>query len=131
MFTHARQARTVHLSVTSGSCAGHGFPMRHYADPMDVGGQGCVLLVWGDEKIRTAEKTEMKRCKPPGRPKSLHNLFSLSKWDVTHRAPAIGRRLRAGSFRVQQTEVAIACATLNRMLACALPKSVLRKKATA
>ncbi|MER9165753.1 IS5 family transposase, partial [Mesorhizobium sp. M0715] len=31
----------------------------------------------------------------------------------------IGRRLRARSLPVQQTEVAIACAVLNRMLACA------------
>lgn len=43
----------------------------------------------------------------------------------------IGRRLRARSFRTQQTEVAIAVATLNRMLACARPKSVRCKKATA
>ncbi|NKL24715.1 IS5 family transposase [Rhizobium leguminosarum] len=43
----------------------------------------------------------------------------------------IGRRLRARSFRAQQTEVAIACATLNRMLACARPESVRCKTATA
>lgn len=36
----------------------------------------------------------------------------------------IGRRLRARSFAAQQTEVAIGCAVLNRMLACARPKSV-------
>lgn len=39
----------------------------------------------------------------------------------------IGRRLRARSFHAQQTEVAIGCAILNRMLACARPKSVRRK----
>ena len=38
----------------------------------------------------------------------------------------IGRRLRARSFGAQQTEVAIGCAVLNRMLACARPKSVRR-----
>jgi hypothetical protein len=38
--------------------------------------------------------------------------------------PIIGRRLRARSFRAQKAEVAIGCAVLNRMLACARPKSV-------
>lgn len=41
----------------------------------------------------------------------------------------IGRRLRARSFATQQTEVAIGCAVLNRMLACARPKSVRCTKA--
>jgi hypothetical protein len=36
----------------------------------------------------------------------------------------IGRRLRARSFPAQQTEVAIGCAVLNRMLACGRPDSV-------
>ena len=36
----------------------------------------------------------------------------------------IGRRLRARSFPAQQTEVAIGCAVLNRMTACARPESV-------
>ena len=36
----------------------------------------------------------------------------------------IGRRLRARSLVAQQTEVAIGCTVLNRMLACARPKSV-------
>jgi hypothetical protein len=39
----------------------------------------------------------------------------------------IGRRLRARSLPAQQTEVAIGCAVLNRMLACARPKSVRSK----
>jgi hypothetical protein len=43
----------------------------------------------------------------------------------------IGRRLRARSFKAQQTEVAIGCAVLNRMLACARPKSVRRMTTTA
>lgn len=36
----------------------------------------------------------------------------------------VGRRLRARSFPAQQTEVAIGCAVLNRMMACARTKSV-------
>jgi Transposase DDE domain len=36
----------------------------------------------------------------------------------------IGRRLRARSFPAQQTEVAIGCDVLNRMLACGRPESV-------
>ena len=36
----------------------------------------------------------------------------------------IGRRLRARCFAAQQTEVAIGCDVLNRMLACARPQSV-------
>lgn len=43
----------------------------------------------------------------------------------------IGRRLRARLLPGQQTEVAIGCAVLNRMLDCARPKSVRRKAATA
>ena len=42
----------------------------------------------------------------------------------------IGPRLRARLFPAQQTEAAIGCAVLNRMLACARPKSVRRKQAT-
>lgn len=42
----------------------------------------------------------------------------------------IGTRLRARSFAAQQTEVAIGCAVLNRMLACARPKSFRCSKAT-
>lgn len=43
----------------------------------------------------------------------------------------IGRRLRARSFAAQQTEVGLGCAALNRMLACARPKSVRYCAATA
>lgn len=43
----------------------------------------------------------------------------------------IGHRLRARSFAAQQTEVTIGCTILNRMLACASPKSVRRLTATA
>lgn len=43
----------------------------------------------------------------------------------------IGRRLRARSFAAQQTEVAIGCNILNRMLACARPKHVRCKTVTA
>ncbi|RDL47471.1 hypothetical protein BLJAPNOD_06311 [Ensifer sp. M14] len=43
----------------------------------------------------------------------------------------IGHRLRARSFAAQQTEVAIGCTILNRMLACARPKSVRSKITTA
>lgn len=42
----------------------------------------------------------------------------------------IGRRLRARSLPGQQTEVAIGCAVLNRMLACARPKAVRRNAAS-
>ncbi len=42
----------------------------------------------------------------------------------------IGRRLRARSFCAQQTEVAIGCTVLNRMLACARPTSVRYRQAT-
>jgi len=43
----------------------------------------------------------------------------------------IGRRLRARSFAVQKMEFALGCAILTRMLACARPKSVRCRKATA
>ncbi|NLS05979.1 IS5 family transposase [Rhizobium sp. P32RR-XVIII] len=43
----------------------------------------------------------------------------------------IGRRLRARSFQAQQNEVAIGCAVLNRMLACARSKSVRHTSTTA
>ena len=43
----------------------------------------------------------------------------------------VGRRLRARLLAAQQTEVALGCDILNRMLACARPKSVRSKKITA
>ena len=43
----------------------------------------------------------------------------------------IGRRLRGRSFHAQETEVAIGCAALNCMLACAHPKSICRNGPTA
>ena len=43
----------------------------------------------------------------------------------------IGRRLRARSIAAQQTEVAIGCDILNRMLGCARPKSVRVRQANA
>lgn len=43
----------------------------------------------------------------------------------------IGRRLRERSFAAQQTEVPIGCTVLNRMLACARPKSLRCKRVTA
>jgi hypothetical protein len=43
----------------------------------------------------------------------------------------IGLRLQARSLPAQQTEAALCCAVLNRMIACARPKSVRRKEATA
>jgi hypothetical protein len=42
----------------------------------------------------------------------------------------MGHRLRARSSGAQRTEVAIGCSVLNRMLACARPKSVRCKTAT-
>ena len=42
----------------------------------------------------------------------------------------IGPRLRARLLPAQQTEAAIGCAVLNRMIACARPKSVRRKETT-
>lgn len=42
-----------------------------------------------------------------------------------------GRRLRAHSFAAQQTEVDLGCTVLNRMLACAHPRSVRCRKDTA
>ena len=43
----------------------------------------------------------------------------------------IGRRLRARSFRAQQTEAALGVAALDRMLVCARPRSVRCKAVTA
>lgn len=49
---------------------------------------------------------------------------SLVETAIGRYKPIIGGRLRARSLAAQQTEVAIGCATLNRMLVCARPKSV-------
>jgi hypothetical protein len=57
--------------------------------------------------------------------------LSLVETAISRYKSIIGHRLRARSFRTQQTEVAIGCAVLNRMLACARPKSVRYKAATA
>ena len=55
---------------------------------------------------------------------------SLVETAVGRYKSIIGPRLRARLFPAQQTEVAIGCAVLNRMLACSRPKSVRRKEAT-
>lgn len=49
---------------------------------------------------------------------------SLVETAIGRYKSTIGPRLRARSFGAQQTEVAIGCAALNRMLECARPKSV-------
>lgn len=56
---------------------------------------------------------------------------SLAETAIGRYKSIIGGRLRARSFPTQQTEVAIGCSVLNRMLACARPKSVRYRKATA
>lgn len=56
---------------------------------------------------------------------------SLAETAIGRYKSIIGRRLRARTFGAQQTEVAIGCTVLNRMLACARPKSVRCKNATA
>lgn len=56
---------------------------------------------------------------------------SLVETAIGRYKPIIGWHLRATSPPGQQTEVAIGCAVLNRMLDCARPKSVRRKAATA
>ncbi|MGZ2375946.1 hypothetical protein ACVI3U_003912 [Sinorhizobium medicae] len=55
---------------------------------------------------------------------------SLVETAIGRYKSTIGRRLRARSFHAQQTEVAIGCAALNRMLACARPKSIRRNRPT-
>ena len=55
---------------------------------------------------------------------------SLVETAVGRYKSIIGPRLRARLLPAQQTEAAIGCAVLNRMLACARPKSVRRKEAT-
>jgi hypothetical protein len=56
---------------------------------------------------------------------------SLVETAIGRYKPIAGHRLRARSFEAQQTEAAIGCAVFNRMLACARPKSVRCKPATA
>ncbi|GAC1045514.1 hypothetical protein thsrh120_55190 [Rhizobium sp. No.120] len=56
---------------------------------------------------------------------------SLVETAICRYKSIIGYRLRSRTFGAQQTEVAIGCAVLNRMLACARPKSVRCKTATA
>jgi hypothetical protein len=56
---------------------------------------------------------------------------SLVETAIARYKSIVGRRLRARSFGAQQTEVAIGCAALNRMLSCARPKSVRSVTATA
>jgi hypothetical protein len=56
---------------------------------------------------------------------------SLVETTIGRYKSIIGHRLRARSFAAHQTEVAIGRTVLNRMLACARPKSVRRLTATA
>jgi hypothetical protein len=55
---------------------------------------------------------------------------SLVETTIGRYKSIIGPRLRARLLPAQQTEAAIGCAVLNRMLAYARPKSVRRKEAT-
>ena len=52
---------------------------------------------------------------------------ALSETTIGRYKGLIGRRLRARSYAAQQTEVAIGCIALNRMLACGRPVSVRRQ----
>ena len=56
---------------------------------------------------------------------------SLVEIAIGRNKSIIGRQLRAGSSAAQQTEVTIGDSNLNRMLACARPKSVRCVTATA
>ncbi|WP_296082158.1 IS5 family transposase [Rhizobium sp. SG2393] len=56
---------------------------------------------------------------------------SLVETAIGHYKSIIGRRLRARSFAAQQTEVALGSDVLNRILACARPKSVRVRQANA
>jgi len=60
-----------------------------------------------------------------------HGRRSLVETAIGRYKSIIGHRLRARSCCEQQTEAAIGCAVLNRMLACARVKSIRCKKATA
>lgn len=57
--------------------------------------------------------------------------WSLVETAIGRYKSIIGGRLRARSFAEQQTEVGLGCAALSRMLACARPKSVRCRAATA
>lgn len=52
---------------------------------------------------------------------------ALSETAIGRYKGLIGRRMRARSLPAQQTEVAIGCIVLNRMLACGRPESIRRQ----
>lgn len=73
--------------MNSRSCAGHGFPLRHCADPMKVSGESGVLLARRDEKISTAENTDINTCTPPTdrKPCITRCRFRRGRWEFSAR----------------------------------------------
>ena len=85
---------TGRLSETSGGCAGHGFPLRHCADPMDVDGEDRVFLVRGGEEISECLKDRYEPLQAADGSKSLHHPLPFSKRHVRILGPIVQALVR-------------------------------------
>ena len=107
--------------------------MKHSADATVVIPPRANAVERPDTEPSTQRDRHIEAVKAGGRMKwqaaTGYGKRSLIETAIGRYKAVIGRRLRARSFGAQQTEVAIGCTVLNRMLACARPKSVRCKSA--
>ena len=108
---------------------------RHSADAVVVIPPRSNAIDRSDARISSQRDRHIAAIKAEGRMKwqaaAGYGKRSLSETAIGRYKSIVGSRLRARSFGAQQTEVAIGCSVLNRMLACARPKSVRCKTAAA
>jgi hypothetical protein len=107
--------------------------MKHSADATVVIPPRAKAVERPDTEPSTQRDRYIAAIKADGRMKwqavTGYGKRSLVETAIGRYKAIIGRRLRARWFGAQQTEVAIGCTVLNRMLACARPKSVRCKSA--
>lgn len=109
--------------------------IRHSIDAAIVIPPRSNAVEQPDAELATQRDHQIAAIKAMGRMKwqatTGYGKRSLVETAIGRYKSVIGHRLRARSFRAQQTEVAIGCEILNRMLDCARPKSVRCKTETA
>ena len=101
---------------------------RHSADAVVVIPPRSNAIDRANTGIASQRDRHIEAIKADGRMKwqatTDYGKRSLVETAIGRYKSIVGHRLRARSFGAQQTEVAIGCAALNRMLECARPKSV-------
>lgn len=108
--------------------------IRHSADAAIVIPPRSNAIGRADKEIDSQRDRHIAAIMTEGRMKwqvaTGYGKRSLIETAIGRYKSILGHRLRARTFGAQQTEVAIGCEILNRMLACARPKSVRCKTAS-